>query len=160
MAAQEVKVKLEAASWNWAQIGHRRRHSYLIDTKSIYLVPGGGEPPRAEARRILSRTCPPYTVKCLAIPRYSTGIQWCSSGPCAAVCQDIWRYTRHYGANSPPIRFRQTDSARTFGFLAKVGITIPRRWNLEKVVAEKCQEHASSSGPSSIHGAAAIQPSR
>ena len=57
--------------------------------------------PRAEARRILSRACLPYTVDCRAIPRYSAGIQRCSSHLWATACQAIWSYTQPYGANSP-----------------------------------------------------------
>lgn len=59
---------------------------------------GGSNPPRPEGRRILSRACPAYTVKCLAIRRYA----------------------RRYGANRPPrkplnpvarkIQFRQFGS--------------------------------------------------
>jgi hypothetical protein len=58
---------------------------------------------RTKTQRILSRECPPYTVKCLAIRRYITIIQWGPSSPSAGAFRAIRRYTLRYGANSPRV---------------------------------------------------------
>ena len=54
--SREFRPRFLSSFAFWAQFGHKIKWPpYLIDTKAIYLVPGGGvEPPRPCGRRILS----------------------------------------------------------------------------------------------------------